>query len=88
MKNKIFAAFIVLLVVFLAIYWIREGSYRVQLRKVNETVEELKTDLYLLNLKATQLRKELELLNFVTYLQTQKDWEVLGKKTPRGSRGL
>ncbi len=89
MKNKIFAAFIVLVAVFLAIYWFREGYYRVQLRRVNEKVEVLETDLYLLNLKATRLIKEMEILNFVTYLKIQRDWEMLEKKTkaPRRSRG-
>jgi hypothetical protein len=75
-KNKLFSVVVVLTVVFLSIYWLREQVYRSRLNTVNELVEKLETDVRLLNLKATQLREEMEFLNFTTYLRIKEDKEM------------
>lgn len=62
MKNKIFAVFVVILVLILAWHWNAQKKHDADLETLKKAVMELDFQFYLLELKAKTLKKEVDMM--------------------------
>ena len=74
MKNKIFSVVLVLISLFLSILWMREQSYRTQLKQINKEITAVEDKVRLLGLRTDALEMEVELLDISNQIKLLKGW--------------
>jgi hypothetical protein len=82
MKNKLFSVAVVIVILLMALSWIRGQLNQNQVNEINREINDLKYNLYLMNLKASSLIEEMEMLRFKSSIQS-KDKRLLLKRKIR-----
>jgi len=83
MKNKLFVILIVILILVTLISWIRGQSNTRQVKEINREINEIKYNLYLINLKASTLIEEMEMMSFKSELELKNKRTFSGKNYRR-----